>query len=167
MTLAFEAMIFAKEKHAAQRRRYTNTPYFEHLAEVAAIAMSTGWRAPQIHPDKFMAVCWLHDSVEDAGVTLDEIESRFGFTVAVGVSGLTDVETGNRKQRKEAARQRLSLCSGWIQTIKCADLISNTSSIVQHDPQFAKVYLEEKRLLLEVLTKADSGLLAMAKEYVK
>jgi hypothetical protein len=49
-------------------------------------------------------------------------------------------------------------------TIKCADLISNTSSIVKHDPKFAEVYLEEKRLLLDVLTKADPWLVEIARK---
>jgi guanosine-3',5'-bis(diphosphate) 3'-pyrophosphohydrolase len=162
-TLAFDAMMFAREVHKDQRRRYTNTPYADHLAEVAGIAMSTGWRHPAIHPDKFMAVCWLHDCVEDQGVLLSTIEHRFGFMVAVGVSGLSDTETGNRATRKRLSRERLALCEGWIQTIKVADLISNTSSIVQHDPEFAKVCLEEKRLLLDVLTKADPALVALAR----
>lgn len=35
-----------------------------------------------------------------------------------------------------------------------------------HDPKFAKVYLEEKRLLLEVLTKGDPDLHAEASRYV-
>ena len=162
MSIAFEAMMFAREVHKDQRRKYTGNPYTDHLAEVAGIAMSVGWHNPTIHPDKFMAVCWLHDCVEDQGVELTEIEARFGFDVAVGVSGLSDMEAGNRAERKAASRSRLALCSGWIQTIKCADLISNTASIVQHDPKFAAVYLEEKRLLLDVLTKADRRLHALA-----
>jgi hypothetical protein len=44
------------------------------------------------------------------------------------------------------------------QTIKLCDLISNTRSIVAHDEKFAKVYLAEKRELLEVMTKADPRL---------
>lgn len=61
---------------------------------------------------------------------------------------------------------RLGNAPGWVQTIKCADLISNTSSIVLHDPKFAVTYLEEKRLLLEALTQADHRLLAMAKSVI-
>jgi guanosine-3',5'-bis(diphosphate) 3'-pyrophosphohydrolase len=34
---------------------------------------------------------------------------------------------------------------------------------VMHDPAFARVYLEEKRLLLERLTDADQRLLALAR----
>jgi len=53
---------------------------------------------------------------------------------------------------------------GGVQTIKVADLISNTGSIVEHDPKFAVTYLEEKRLLLDVLTNADPRLLSIARE---
>ena len=37
--------------------------------------------------------------------------------------------------------------------IKAADLISNSKSIAEHDPKFAKVYFEEKRALLDVMFK--------------
>jgi hypothetical protein len=52
------------------------------------------------------------------------------------------------------------------QTIKLADLISNSRSIMAHDPAFAKTYLEEKRLLLAVMTRGDAGLHVMAASYV-
>jgi hypothetical protein len=52
------------------------------------------------------------------------------------------------------------------QTVKLADLISNSKSIMEHDPKFAKTYLEEKRLLLAVMTRGDAGLHAKAASYV-
>lgn len=161
--LAYEAMLFAREVHKAQRRKYTGNPYADHLAEVAGIAMSIGWRCPEVHPDAFMAVCWLHDSMEDQGVTHGTLTDRFGIKVADGVQWLSDLEEGNRAQRKAASRARLAQAPGWVQTIKCADLISNTSSIVEHDPDFARVYLAEKRALLDVLTRADRRLLLVAR----
>lgn len=158
--LAFEAMMFAREVHKDQRRKYTGNPYVDHLAEVAGIVSTiiTG----EMDLGSIVATAWLHDSVEDCGVSLQTIEDRFGIIVACGVSGLSDIETGNRAERKALSRARLADCSGWIQSIKCADLISNTSSIVQHDPKFAEVYLEEKRLLLDVMTKADPRLRELA-----
>lgn len=149
-------MEFARQAHQGHVRKYTGNPYADHLAEVAGIVATVTLDPVAI------AVAWLHDCVEDRGIALAEIESRFGFMVALGVSGLSDMEEGNRATRKALSRDRLGMCAGWIQTIKCADLISNTSSIVMHDPKFAAVYLEEKRLLLDVLTKADPRLHAMA-----
>lgn len=165
MSLVYDAMMFAREAHKNQVRKYTGNPYFDHLAEVVGISVSVFSNDLQVDPETFMATAWLHDTVEDCGVPLGEIDRLFGSLVFRGVRGLTDNETGkNRADRKEKARHRLASCHGWIQTIKCADLISNTSSIVKHDPGFAKVYLAEKRALLEVMTKADLRLLKLARE---
>lgn len=42
-------------------------------------------------------------------------------------------------------------------------LISNSQSIVAHDPGFAKIYLREKSRLLEVLQEGDPALLERAR----
>lgn len=160
--LAFRAMELARKVHAFQVRKYTGNPYVDHLAEVAGIAMSVGWHNAEIHPDKLLAVCWLHDCIEDHGVDPSELQHIFGPDVMAGVVMLSDVEEGNRAERKAASRRRLHASPGWVQTIKVADMMSNTSSIVKHDPEFARLYLEEKRLMLAALDKADARLRAMA-----
>lgn len=160
--LAIRAMNFARAVHKGQVRKYTGNPYSDHLAEVAGIALSIGWHDATIHPDKMLATCWLHDCIEDQNVTYSELEELFGEDVANGVLMLTDSETGNRAERKAASRMRLAGAPSWVQTIKCADLISNTSSIVKHDPKFAVTYLEEKRLMLKALERADRRLWEVA-----
>lgn len=166
MNTAYNAMLFARKVHFGHLRKYTNTPYIEHLAEVVAIASSVGLRSPGISPNQFMAVCWLHDCFEDRGVKRHTLVELFGETVANGVLLLSDMETGNRAERKAASRARLALAPAWVQTIKVADLISNTSSIAQYDPRFAMTYLPEKALMLDVLTGADERLVALAREQV-
>lgn len=158
--LAYRAMMFAREVHQDQRRKYTGAPYREHLAEVAGIVATV---APPDFGDVMVATAWLHDCVEDKGVAPDTLAERFGSMVADGVLLLSDHETGNRAERKAAARLRLHAAPGWVQTIKAADLISNTASIVEHDPKFAVTYLAEKRAMLDVLSKADRRLLAIAR----
>lgn len=162
MSLAYEAMMFARKTHDGQRRKYTNNPYVDHLAEVAGIVAAVA--DFDYDQETMIAVAWLHDCMEDQGILLDYLQDKFGHAVARGVLLLSDLEEGNRAERKAASRARLAEAPGWVQTIKCADLISNTSSIVQHDPEFAVTYLEEKRLLLEVMTKADPRLRAIAME---
>ena len=51
-------------------------------------------------------------------------------------------------------------------TIKLADLISNSHSIVKDDPNFAKVYMKEKAALLEVLTEGNAELFRQASDIV-
>ena len=156
---AFKAMMFAHRAHRNQRRKYTNAPYTDHLAEVAGIVATV---APHDVIDVMVSVAWLHDCVEDQGVEVRALRLDFGEMVAEGVSELSDLETGNRAERKRLSRLRLLASPGWVQTIKCADIISNTSSITQHDPKFAELYIEECRLTLTCMTKADPLLLDLA-----
>ena len=155
-TRPYHAMCYARAKHHNQRRKYTNNPYFDHLVEVAGIVASVT-TCPTM-----LSVAYLHDCIEDQGVKHSDLLDLFGEEVADGVQWLSDMESGNRAERKRLSRERLARAPGWVQTIKCADLISNTSSIVDHDRVFAKVYLAEKRLTLEVLTAADPRLLDLA-----
>lgn len=157
MSIALKAMLFAMEKHKDQKRKWTGNPYFEHLAEVAGIVASV-YRVGDIP----LASAWLHDVVEDQGVSPEEIEERFGFQVRMAVLALSDLEDGDRDTRKELSRQRLSKAPGWVQTIKVADIISNTGSTMKHDPAFAEKYFSEKRLLLPLLKDADPLLLQIA-----
>ena len=164
MTLAFDAMKFAREAHKAQRRKYANNPYIDHLAEVAGIMATVTNQQREVAQEIMVAVAWLHDCVEDQGITDHQLLAiAMPEAVVTGVMLLSDLEQGNRAERKAASRARLAKAPGWVQTIKCADLISNTSSIVEHDPKFAVVYLEEKRLLLDVLKNADPRLLEIAR----
>lgn len=157
----FQAMTFAMEAHKHQKRKYTGNPYFTHLAEVAGLIATVRKDAASI------AVAWLHDVIEDCGVTHDEILKNFGKEIADGVLALSDLEEGNRSLRKRLSRERLGRADKRIQDIKVCDLISNTSSIVHHDPKFAKTYMREKRELLSYLTKANKRLLKIAYDMIR
>lgn len=162
MDIIEKARVFATAAHSAVRqvRKYTGEPYINHPAELVELLLEHGITQPQM-----LAAAWLHDVVEDTGVPIELIESEFGRCVADMVAGLTDVsrpEDGNRKARKAIDRAHTAAQSPACKTIKLADLISNTISIVERDPEFAKVYLAEKRELLEVLYDGDSRLWAMA-----
>jgi (p)ppGpp synthase/HD superfamily hydrolase len=161
-----KAQVYAMAAHAAvgQKRKYTNEPYIVHPAEVAKIVAGV----PGATPD-MVAAAWLHDVVEDTGCTFTDVHMAFGADIATLVGWLTDVskpEDGNRAVRKAMDRAHSAEAPAEAQTIKLADLISNSRSIVQHDPAFAKTYLEEKRLLLEVMTKGDPTLMAEARKYI-
>ena len=57
-------------------------------------------------------------------------------------------------------------CLREAKTIKLADLIDNSKSILEYDPKFAKVYMAEKKLLLEVLEDGDKSLWLLAHKIV-
>jgi (p)ppGpp synthase/HD superfamily hydrolase len=166
MDVVEKARVFATAAHAAvgQLRKYTFEPYIVHPAEVVSIVRTVP------HTDAMLAAAWMHDVVEDTGVTLETIRAEFGNEVADLVGWLTDVsrpDHGNRAARKAVDRAHTASAPAEAQTIKLADIISNTRSIMEHDEKFAKTYLEEKRLLLEVMTKSDTSLLSRARTQIE
>lgn len=164
--LVERAYVFAKAAHEAvgQVRKYTGEPYIVHPVEVAGIVRSVQ------HTEEMLAAALLHDTVEDTEATAADIEREFGPEVAALVDWLTDVsrkEDGNRATRKEIDRMHTAKAPAAAKTIKLADLISNSRSIIAHDLGFAQVYLREKAALLEVLTEGDAALVEQANQLLK
>jgi (p)ppGpp synthase/HD superfamily hydrolase len=163
--LSYRATAFARRAHSAidQRRKYTGDPYAVHLEAVAQLVANAGGTPEMI------AAAWLHDVIEDTSTTVSQIEANFGGNVATLVAELTDVSCpsdGNRAKRKELDRVHLSCASPDAKTVKLADLIDNARSILQHDQRFAKVFMHEMRLLVDVLKEGDPGLYAVAVELI-
>ncbi|MGF6608501.1 (p)ppGpp synthase/HD superfamily hydrolase [Paraburkholderia sp. WSM4175] len=152
------ARAFALGAHAAinQRRKYTGEPYATHLAEVAELVTGVQGATAEM-----VAAAWLHDTVEDTAVPLSLIETEFGTGVGRLVGELTAISTpddGDRATRKALDRAHTAHASADAQTIKAADLISNLRTVEVRDSEFAAIYMREKRLLLDVLTRADERL---------
>lgn len=155
MDIERHSWLYAVKMHGSQANKYTGEPYVNHSAEVAAIVAS----AP--HTPAMIAASYLHDTVENTAATLEEIRFFFGEEVAELVEMVTDIskpEDGNRLVRKTIDLHHAAKASPSAQTIKLADMISNTVSIVEHDPVFAKTYLVEKYRLLQVLKRGDKSL---------
>ncbi len=156
---------FIKEAHAGQVRKYTGEDYYTHPL---AVARCIAEYVKDFTPEQILAAL-LHDVVEDTPYTLDEIKQKYGDKVAEYVYFLSDVskpEDGNRKTRKRLDREHIAKAPAEVKTVKLADLIDNTKSIVAGDKHFAEVYLAEKVLLLEVLTAGDEVLHKMACDQV-
>lgn len=166
ISLAEKAMRLAQKHHGKINhvRKYTGEPYINHPAAVVDL-MVRNCASPV--SEEMIAAAWLHDTVEDTGLNLVEICFECGNTVALLVQQLTDVTTladGNRKTRKAIELKRIQKISPDAKTIKLADLIDNAKSIIEHDPKFAKIYMQEMGDLLEVLLDGDPSLYAMASQ---
>lgn len=154
----------AKKYHKGQQRKYTGEPYIFHPVEVAQIVSTV--------TDCCYCICaaLLHDVIEDCGATVESLNKEgFGFGISKLVFELTDFSVksdGNRATRKELDRRYLARASNMAKTVKLADLISNSNSIIEHDQKFAKTYMKEKKLLLEVLVGGNEILYQQAKQIV-
>lgn len=163
MNLIKKAIKYASYHHRNQKRKYTNLPYIMHPMSVAGlVSMVTD-------DSNMICAAILHDVVEDCEPTIFDIKKHFNDRIFYLVDKLTDISKssdGNRAERKKMDREHSATGDADAQTIKVADLIDNTSTIVYFDENFGKVYLREKQLLLEVLTKADKKLVEIANKQV-
>ena len=144
--LQYAAAAFCVAAHQAveQKRKYNGEPYYTHPFAVAKIL------GEHTSSDVLLCAAYLHDTVEDTGVTIEDIETVFGEEVAEIVLGLTNISKpsdGNRAVRKAMERNHTWEQSDHVQIVKCADIIHNMSDLVGTD--FGKKYSKEKILLLE------------------
>lgn len=161
-TKVARAMHFARMAHEGQTRKYTGEPYVNHPIAVMGIVAGTG-----VHglDEDVLAAALLHDVIEDTRATYAELLDWFGHRVAEMVDAVSDKSErwmGNRARRKEIDRLHLAKASPEAKTVKLADLIDNTRSIVLYDPDFARVYIREKELTMEVLREGDKDLWELA-----
>ena len=84
MELVSEAIAFAVSAHDGMRRKKSEAPYILHPMEAAVIV---GTMTDDQH---LIAAAVLHDVVEDADVTIEEIEARFGSRVRELVASETE-----------------------------------------------------------------------------
>ena len=71
-----EAAAFAAEAHKGAVRKGSNIPYMTHPAETAVIV------AMMTEDEEVITAALLHDVIEDAGITEEEIKDKFGARVA-------------------------------------------------------------------------------------
>ncbi len=157
-----DAAHFAALKHAGQKRKgAAGEPYINHLLEVAEL-VSGALTSPD--PNLVIAAL-LHDSVEDAGVTADELAQRFSQDVADLVMEVTDDKSLPKAERKRQQILNAPKKSVRAQVIKLADKISNLRSIlhsppVDWDEARKRQYFEWSKQVIAALTQPNPALLA-------
>lgn len=128
-----EAVQWASVLHRDQARKATRIPYVSHLFSVAALVLEGGGDETET------IAAALHDSIEDLGVSRDEIARFFGDEVAEIVQGCTEeVDAGApRDARNWHARKERYLAhlgdpstSESVLLVSAADKVHNARSIV-------------------------------------
>jgi (p)ppGpp synthase/HD superfamily hydrolase len=151
------------DAHKGQFRRYTNEPFVVHPLAVAQLVSYV------TDDEATIVAALLHDVIEDTTVTKEMIEAGFGLEISALVSEVTNVtkkSDGNREWRKAREREHLAVASPRAKTIKLADILDNVPSIIKYDPGFARIYVVEKKALLEFLAEGNESLYFDAKRLI-
>jgi GTP pyrophosphokinase len=122
------AYVFAMKAHGPQLRA-SGDPYFSHPVEVAGILAA--WKLDSAS----IATGLLHDTVEDTGVTIAEIERLFGGEIGRLVDGVTKLNKlelqSSQTEQAENFRKLLLAMSEDIRVllVKLADRLHNMRTL--------------------------------------
>ncbi len=153
------ALAFAAAAHGEQKLPDSTLPYVVHLAEVAMEVMTAAAHDPSVDADLAVACALLHDTVEDAGVSPEELGRRFGEPVARGVLALTKSAALPKAERMADSLRRILEEPREVAMVKLANRIAN----LQPPPRSwsgekIAAYREEARRILQALGPAHPGL---------
>ena len=131
LRLVSEAADLAARRHNGMARKGRgNEPYINHLAEVANILAEVTDGADA----ELVAAGWLHDTVEDTGVTLVQLMAYFGDRIAALVDEVTDDMSLPKAKRRQKQIEDAPHKSASAKLIKIADKISNIRARIHSDP---------------------------------
>lgn len=125
-----EALVYATELHANQKRKGGKVPYISHLLTVASVVLEYGG-----NEDEAIAAL-LHDAVEDQGgpATREIIRQKFGENVTAIVDGCTDSDITPKppwQARKEEYINHIPTASASVRLVSAADKLHNAWSILK------------------------------------
>jgi len=127
MTLLDSALIFAAVAHQNQKRKATDIPYIVHPVGVMLILIEFGENDPEL-----LAAALLHDTVEDSGVTHDQIRKEFGDRVAEIVAGCSEPDKDDTwENRKNHTIHYIKGAPRHIQLVSAADKLHNLRSMIK------------------------------------
>ncbi|MFZ2167406.1 MAG: HD domain-containing protein [Minisyncoccia bacterium] len=143
VTLVTKAYELSKKAHEGQTR-YSGEPYFIHPAATAKVLAEYGMDAVTI------AAGLLHDVVEDAKASREEIEKEFGKELLFIVDGVTKLGTHKYRgaeRHAESLRRLLVATASDIRVliVKLADRYHNMQTLT-HVPEHKR-----RRIALETL----------------
>jgi GTP pyrophosphokinase len=155
---------FAEEKHKGQKRFGKGEDYIVHPDHVARIVHEVK------HSHKIadlIVSAYLHDTVEDCGVRIEEIKEKFGDLVAELVKELTNDEEMIKIMGKEDYLiDKMIDMSSWGLIIKLADRLHNVSDLNDTNKKWSKDYaIQTKHIIKELEDNRD--LTDTQKELVK
>ena len=139
------AFDFGRDAHSAQKRA-SGEPYFTH-------PLAVGLELADMHLDvDTIITALLHDTVEDCDVSLADIDTRFGSTVAQlvdGVTKLTRLETQTKQANQAESFRKLVMATSKdvrVLLVKLADRTHNMSTIESFSRQDKKERIARETL---------------------
>jgi (p)ppGpp synthase/HD superfamily hydrolase len=153
-----EVLNFAALAHGEQKTP-KGLPYLAHITCVAMEVINACEKS-QLDEEKAnlaISCALLHDVIEDANITYDELYMKFGSDIADGVEALTkNKNLASKQEQMKDSIEKLLTQPYEVQMVKLADRITNLGIPPKHwDSEKIKKYQKEASFILSCLSNSN------------
>lgn len=146
---------YATNRHQKVNHKYGDTDYTFHLNMVYEVAQKFGYLLPESERENVYCGCWVHDIIEDARETYNDVLKNTNKTVAELAYALT-----NEKGRSRAERANDAYYQGIRDTpnaafIKLCDRIANITHSKNQESEMLDKFRKENAKFVEKLYKPE------------
>jgi (p)ppGpp synthase/HD superfamily hydrolase len=125
-TALFEAIEFAVKAHHGQFRKGSTIPYIFHPLNVGRLLLEYNY------PEELVIAGFLHDTVEDTPVTIEDIRNTFNERIAFLVGKVSEKNKADTwEKRKMETLQTLRKAQADVLALSCADKLDNIRSMIK------------------------------------
>ena len=143
MSIVKTARIWATQVHSACNHTYDGRPYSYHLAQAAQWARRFSHLLEPDQRDIVIAGAWVHDSIEDARQTYNDVLKAVGIGPAEIAYALTNDKGKTRAERAGDAYYEGIRQNFLFVYVKLCDRLANVSNSVRTGSRMAQVYKDE------------------------
>lgn len=122
--LVQKAMEYGIAQHRRVGQMYSEFPYEYHLTMVYNKAVEYSNLLSAEDQEIVQAAAWLHDTIEDTGITYNDIKTEFGAKIADIVYNVTNEKGKNRRERALRTYLNIAACANST-FVKICDRIAN------------------------------------------
>jgi ribosomal protein S18 acetylase RimI-like enzyme len=151
------ARAYATACHAAVNQRYDDQPYSFHLGMVADMARTFQELLPSEQREVAVAGAWVHDVIEDARQTYNDVVKAVGVEVAEVAYALTNEKGRTRGERANDRYYEGIKESPVAWFVKVCDRLANVTHAADRGGRMVEVYRKEYAEFRAKLWKPELG----------
>jgi (p)ppGpp synthase/HD superfamily hydrolase len=155
LDLVSTAKDYAIKCHSKVNQTYDGHPYEFHLQMVNDVYHMFKYLTPEEDQPIVEAALWLHDVIEDTGVTYNDVAKVTNHRVANIVYALTNNKGKNRKQRANKNYYRGIRVVKYARFAKMCDRLANIMHSSNTNSSMLKVYRNEQANFVKELYSLD------------
>ena len=150
-----KTIAYATDRHQKVNHKYGNQPYTFHLNMVYEVAQQFSYLLPKSELENVYCGCWVHDIIEDARETYNDVLNNTNETVAELAYALTNEKGKTRSERANDKYYEGIQNTPNATFIKLCDRIANIKHSKKQGSKMFDKYRKENPSFVEKLYRPE------------